>query len=459
VSPAAASLAATAAAVRSGASSAERETRVRLERILRLNPQLNAFTEVFDQDALEAARAVDDAVRSGLGGELPLAGVAFAAKDLFDIAGRVTTAGSSLRRVAAPAAKDAELVARLRAAGAILIGRLNMDEFAYGFVTENSHYGPTRNPHDLARTAGGSSGGSAAAVAASLVPLTLGTDTNGSIRVPAALCGVYGLKPTYGRLSTEGVFPLAHSLDHAGPFARRLDDLALAFDVCAQAPSDEAIAPRLERLADRPLRTGLLGGWFARGVSADTRSAVARVAEALHAEDGVVLQHAEAGRSAAFCLTAVEGGRLHVEDLKLRLDGFDPAVGVRLLAGALLPENLEAAVLAVRRRLLAEAVQTFARYDVLVAPVTAWPAPEIGQQETQWDGQTVSVRKSLGVYTQPLSFIGVPIISAPVAVPQGLPIGVQLIAAPGREDLAFAAAARLERMGVLGAPEPLAAFR
>jgi aspartyl-tRNA(Asn)/glutamyl-tRNA(Gln) amidotransferase subunit A len=104
-------------------------------------------------------------------------------------------------------------------------------------------------------------------------------------------------------------------------------------------------------------------------------------------------------------------------------------------------------------------VQTFARYDVLVAPVTAWPAPEIGQQETQWDGQTVSVRKSLGVYTQPLSFIGVPIISAPVAVPQGLPIGVQLIAAPGREDLAFAAAARLERMGVLGAPEPLAAFR
>jgi amidase/aspartyl-tRNA(Asn)/glutamyl-tRNA(Gln) amidotransferase subunit A len=182
---------------------------------------LNAFTAVLER----RARATAKQQRRG-----PLAGVPFAVKNLFDVKGLVTLAGSKIQRDAPPAKRDAPLIARLEAAGAVLVGTLNMDEYAYGFSTENSHYGPTRNPHNPEHVAGGSSGGSAAAVAAGMVPLTLGTDTNGSIRVPAAFCGIWGLKPTFGRLSREGVFPFANSLDHTGPLAECVDVLARAFD-------------------------------------------------------------------------------------------------------------------------------------------------------------------------------------------------------------------------------------
>ena len=160
----------------------------------------------------------------------PLAGVPFAVKNLFDIAGLPTLAGSKINRDRPPAAADATLVARLEAAGAVLVGALNMGEYAYDFTGENCHDGPSRNPHDTARMTGGSSGGSGAAVAGGLVPLALGSDTNGSIRVPSSFCGVFGLKPTYGRLSRAGSFPFVASLDHLGPLARTAGDLALAYD-------------------------------------------------------------------------------------------------------------------------------------------------------------------------------------------------------------------------------------
>src|SRR5512138_63716 len=178
-----------------------------LDRIAQRNAALNAFTHVLQEQALADAEAIDRRVASAQDPG-PLAGVPFAAKNLFDIAGITTLAGSKIHANRPAAARDATAVARLRAAGAILVGALNMDEYAYGFTTENTHYGATRNPHDLSRIAGGSSGGSAAAVAGGLVPLALGTDTNGSIRVPAALCGVFALKPTFGRVSRAGVVPL-----------------------------------------------------------------------------------------------------------------------------------------------------------------------------------------------------------------------------------------------------------
>ena len=226
-----------------------------LGRIAARNPAINAFTRVLGDEALGAAKRIDEAVAMGRDPG-PLAGVPFAVKNLFDVAGVVTLAGSKIHADRPPAARDATAVARLRAAGAVLVGALNMDEYAYGFTTENSHYGPTRNPRDLTRVAGGSSGGSAAAVAAGMVPLTLGSDTNGSIRVPAALCGVFGLKPTYGRLSRTGAVLFASSFDHIGPFARSTRDLALAFDVlqgpdatdpvCSARPA-EPCADELER--------------------------------------------------------------------------------------------------------------------------------------------------------------------------------------------------------------------
>ena len=184
-----------AATVCAGRESAVSVTRDALERIERDNPGVNAFTGVWADEALAQAQAVDAAVAAGRDPG-PLAGATFAVKNLYDVAGHVTLAGSIIQADQPPAARDATLVARLKAAGAVLVGTLNMDEYAYGFSTENVHYGPTHNPHDLTRIAGGSSGGSAAAVAAGMVPLSLGSDTNGSIRVPAALCGIFGLKAT-----------------------------------------------------------------------------------------------------------------------------------------------------------------------------------------------------------------------------------------------------------------------
>ena len=456
------SIAEIAAEVRAGRVTARAVAEATLSRIARLDGGINAFTAVTAERALAAADAVDEGRMTG-----PLAGVPFAVKNLFDLEGLPTLAGSKIRRDAAPPPRDATLVRRLTAAGAVLVGALNMDEFAYGFVTENAHDGPVRNPHDPSRIAGGSSGGSAAAVAAGLVPLTLGSDTNGSIRIPASLCGVFGLKPTYGRLSRQGVFPFVESLDHVGPFARTAEDLAMAYDVlqgpdpagdaeCARAA--EPIADRLEALAETPLRVGVLGGWFQQGAFPEVLDALAAVAAALKAEDTVVLPGAAAARAAAFCLTAFEGGALHRDDLTARALDYDPAVRDRLLAGALVPEGVAKAASRFRTLFRDEVREAFGRYDVLLAPASVCPAPPIGQTTMEMGGQPVSVRKNLGAFTQPISYVGLPVVAAPVSRPGLLPIGVQLIAPPWREDLAFAAALRLQRAGVVAAHAPKGAL-
>jgi aspartyl-tRNA(Asn)/glutamyl-tRNA(Gln) amidotransferase subunit A len=441
--------------VRSGQTSAAAVIDEALAALEAQNPALNAFTLVLADRARAQARRLDQAIAAGepVG---PLAGVPFAVKNLFDIEGHATVAGSKIKADAPPAAQDAPLIQALTRAGAILIGALNMDEFAYGFVTENAHYGPTHNPHDLKRIAGGSSGGSAAAVAAGIIPLSLGSDTNGSVRVPAALCGVFGLKPTLGRLSVEGMFPFVESLDHAGLFAGAVEDLMLAYDLCAfdGAEHADAVSPRATSLEALPLKVGVLGGWFTQGAASDVLAALDVVARALGAEEGVHLAGAQAARSAAFCMSAHEGGRLHLADLGRQLDDFDPAVGDRLLAGALLPETIHAAAVAYRTRFRAEMDAVFKVHDLLIAPATPCSAPLIGQSSMLIDGQAVSVRKNLGAYTQPLSFAGVPVLAAPVNRPGLAPIGVQLVAAPGREDLVFAAALRLQRAGVIAAHAP-----
>lgn len=450
-----------AADVRDGAVTARAGTEAALARIAAHNGALNVFTAVFADRALAQADAIDADLAAGrpVG---PLAGVPFAVKNLFDVEGVTTIAGAKIRRDAPAAVQDATAIRRLTAAGAVLVGALNMDEFAYGFVTENAHDGPTRNPHDLSRIAGGSSGGSAAAVAAGLVPLTLGSDTNGSIRIPASLCGVFGLKPTLGRLSRQGAFPFVESLDHIGPFARSVADLALAYDLM-QGPDPldplcrrpaEPAAPRLQAIADAPLRVGMLGGWFAQGAFPEVLEALEIVADALQARRGIELPGAEQARAAAFCLTAAEGGHLHLEDLKTRALDYDPAVRDRLLAGTLLPDGVAEAA---RRYLplFRDAVaRVFEDFDILLAPASVCPAPGVGQATMDMGGQAVSVRKNLGAYTQPISYVGLPVVAAPVNRPGKLPIGVQIIAPAWREDLALAAALRLEQAGVVVAHRP-----
>jgi len=451
--------AAMAAAVRSGAVGAGELVEASLARIAATDSRVNAFTDVLARRALQRAAALDTlgpALR-----ELPLAGVPFAVKNLFDVQGLPTLAGSKIERDAVPATRDALLVQRLEAAGAILIGALNMDEYAYGFTTENSHAGPTHNPHDLTRIAGGSSGGSGAAVAAAQVPLALGSDTNGSIRVPASLCGVFGLKPTFGRLPRTGSYPFVASLDHLGPFARSVGDLALAYDAMqGYDVGDAGCVPRaseptsdLLQRGTRGLRVGVLGGHFERHATPAARNAVKRVADALDARDSIELPLAEAGRAAAFLISNAEGGALHLSDLRRRAADFEPLSRDRFLAGALLPAAWVARAQRVRRLYAQSAARLFERYDILLAAATPCAATPIGSEWLELDGRRLPLRPSLGLLTQPISCIGLPVCAVPVwDADPALPIGVQLIAAPWREDLVLRAAAALESRGIVAAP-------
>jgi amidase/aspartyl-tRNA(Asn)/glutamyl-tRNA(Gln) amidotransferase subunit A len=336
-----------------------------------------------------------------------------------------------------------------------------MDEYAYGFTTENSHDGPTRNPHDLARVAGGSSGGSAAAVAAGEVPVSLGSDTNGSIRVPASLCGVFGLKPTYGRLPRNGTYPFVASRDHLGPFARSARDLALVYDALQGGDhADPACADRgVEATAaalDEPLgglRICVLGGWFREFADGSARAAVDCVATALHAHREVELPQVEQARAAAFLITNAEGAALHLADLRVRAADFEPLSRDRFLAGALLPAAWIVQAQRVRRRFALQIAAILREVDVLIAPATPCVAPTIGSESIEIHGRRLPARPSLGLLTQPISFIGLPVCAVPVwGCHATMPVGVQLIAAPWREDLVLRVAHHLQQAGVARAP-------
>ena len=448
-----------AAAVREGRVRAVEVAEAAIGDIRRRDPQFNSFTEITAERALTEAAAIDETRAQGR--PLPaLAGVPYAVKNLFDIAGLRTLAGSKINRDCAPAAADAVLVARMRAAGAVLVGALNMDEYAYGFTTENSHYGATRNPRDPSRIAGGSSGGSAAAVAAGFVPLSLGSDTNGSIRVPASLCGVFGLKPTYGRLSRRGAYLFAASFDHLGAFARTSADLARCYDALQGADAkDPACAPRDAESASPALeegigglRFGVLGDYFSRMASKEAIEARDQVTEALEAAQPVDLPEVERARASAFVITAAEGANLHLPDLRARPQDFDPHVLDRFLAGALIPAAWTLQAQRFRSWFRARVLEIFREFDILIAPATPWSATPIGQEMSELHGQLLPTRANFGLLTQPISFIGLPVVAVPVHRAGSLPIGVQIIAAPWKEALALRVAAWLERKGAVSAP-------
>jgi 1-carboxybiuret hydrolase len=427
------------------------------------NPVLNAFSDVTADRALRRAAAIDADVAAGRSVG-PLAGVPFAAKNLINVAGLTTRAGSRINRDRPPAEADATVICRLEAAGAVLVGALNMGEYAYDFTGENAHDGPSRNPHDTARMTGGSSGGSGAAVGGALVPIALGSDTNGSIRVPASFCGVFGLKPTYGRVSRAGSFPFVSSLDHLGPLARCTADLALAYDAM-QGPdprdpvcADRAVEPACPSLHDgiAGLRIARAGGYFRAGASAEALSALDAVATALGAAREVTLPEAARARAAAYVITASEGAALHLGRLRTRAEDFDPEVRDRLIAGALIPALLVAHAQKFRRWYRDAVLRLFDEVDVILAPATPCVAPLIGQKTFVLDGtEEKPVRPNIGIYTQPLSFIGLPVVAVPVPLPAGLPIAVQIIAAPWREAVALRVAQALEARGTVSAPEPL----
>ena len=444
-------------AIRSGGVSARAVADAALARIATRGVAVNAFTTVLADQARADAARVDEALAAGRDPG-PLAGMPFAAKDLFDIAGVTTLAGSKINAERPPAARDAAAVAALRRAGAVLMGALNMDEYAYGFTGENSHYGPIRNPHDPARVAGGSSGGSGAAVGAGLVPLTLGSDTNGSVRVPAALCGAFGLKPTYGRVSRAGSALFAGSFDHVGALGRSVRDVAAAFDVMhGPDPDDPVCSPRpaescLPVLGQGigGLRVAVLDGHFARGGEPEVFGAVAAVAAALGVTRRVTIPEAHRARAAAMVITASEGASIHLADLRARPQDFDPLTRDRFLAGALVPGVFYQQAQRFRAWYRARVAEIFREVDVLLAPTTPCPAPRIGQERIVLDGVEVLTRPNLGVYTQPISFIGLPVLSVPIRT-GALPLGVQIIGAPFRETHVLRVGALLESKGVVAA--------
>jgi len=387
--------------------------------------------------------------------------VPYAVKNLYDVENLTTRAGSRIARENPPAAADATLVRKLKEAGAILVGATHMGEYAYDFTGESAHDGICRNPHDTARMTGGSSSGSAAAAAAGMVPLAMGSDTNGSIRVPASFCGLFGLKPTYGRLSRAGTYPFVGSLDHLGPLTRSAEDLALIFDVLqGPDPLDPAQSPHPEiethpRLAQDigQLRIAVAGGYFRDKALPEALNATDLVAKALGANLEIDIPEAARARAAAYVITAAEGSSLHLKRIQERPRDFDPETRDRFLAGTMVPAVWVQQAQRFRSWFRDLFRNIFEKVDILLAPATPFPALASGTKTFTLDGETMPARPNIGLFTQPISYIGLPVVTVPVwQKGKRLPIGVQVIAPAWREDLALRVARHLELAGVARAP-------
>ncbi|WP_417672076.1 AtzE family amidohydrolase [Roseibium sp.] len=449
----------TADAVNGGRISAEDVVAHALQTIDRLNPKLRAFTDVTADHALCEAKAVDAAVAAGA--ELPLAGVPFAVKNLFDIKGVTTRAGAKINRGNPPASADATLVRRLKQSGAVLLGGLNMGEYAYDFTGENIHDGNCLNPHDPTRMTGGSSSGSGCAVASGMVPVSLGSDTNGSIRVPSSFCGLFGLKPTFGRLSRAGTYPFVGSLDHLGPICRSAEDLAAIYDVLqgpdhtdpaqANKPTSQSL-PELGKGLDR-LRIAVAGGYFRQMGQPEAFRAVDTVAEALGASEEIDIPEAARARAAAYVITTVESSSLHLQRIRTRPQDFDPDTRDRFLSGTMVPAVWVEQAQRFRSWFRDQLRAIFERTDILLAPATPFSALASGTKTITLGGTEMPARPNIGLFTQPISFIGLPVVTVPIWLDGAkLPIGVQIIAPAWREDLALRVAHHLQNAGTARAP-------
>jgi aspartyl-tRNA(Asn)/glutamyl-tRNA(Gln) amidotransferase subunit A len=398
-----------------------------LARIEALDGGLNAFISVRAEEALVEARAL-----ARFRGRGPLWGVPVAVKDVIDVAGTRTTAAS---RILADnvALRDADCVAGLRAAGAVVVGKLNTHEFAFGARTTSPHFGPARNPWDVERICGGSSGGSGAAAAAGLVPGTLGTDTAGSVRIPSCFCGVTGLRPSAGVVSNRGVVPVSWTFDAVGPIARTAEDCAILLDAIA---SGADAAGRLgEPVAG--LRAGVVTALAEADQDPEVASAFAAAVDELRRLEVAVERVdvpllAEAGTIQQLQMLP-EAAAAHLRWLRTRLPDYGPDVRTRLLAGLLLPSTAYPTGLRARRLFRAGLASVLERVDILLAPAMPIPAPRLDEERVDIGGREILYRLALIPFNSPWSLAGLPAASVPCGLAQGLPAGMAVVGRPGED--------------------------
>ena len=432
-----------AADLRAGrVSSRELVTRSLLQ-IERLDSKLNAFITVTGETALREADERDRELASGID-RGPLHGIPIAHKDLMRTKGVRTTAGSKIYADYVPQ-RDAAIVTRLHNAGAVSLGKTGLHELAYGITSNNPHFGAIHNPWDLARIPGGSSGGSAVAVAAGMVPFTTGTDTGGSIRVPASFCGIVGLKPTFGRVNIRGVLPLGFSQDHVGPLTRTVRDAAIAFQVMADDPTGYVPAADIDLSG---LRVGWPKNFFMEQVDPEVEAAVRAAFEVAASLNGRIVEievpDMNALRAAAATCLLVEAVNAVRPYLYRRADfGADVLAMLDQGKAILAIDYIEAQ--RTRRRIGRQFAKLFEQVDCIFTPATPITAPKIGQTSVEIRGATEEVRSAATRFTRVMNALGLPAISIPCGFSRGgLPIGLQMIAAARQEDLLLRIAAAME---------------
>jgi aspartyl-tRNA(Asn)/glutamyl-tRNA(Gln) amidotransferase subunit A len=413
---------------------------------------LRAYITPPDERARREAKRAEQRLSRGETGAL--LGVPIAVKDLFATRALRTTAGSRILKDWVPS-RDAAVVARLRAAGAIIFGKTNLHEFAYGVTTANPWWGVARNPHDPRRSPGGSSGGSAIAVVAGLCAGALGSDTGGSIRIPASLCGCVGLKPTFGAIPLDGTVPLGWSLDHAGPLARTVDDAGALFDVLSGGDAGR----RARRLSIRGLRVGLLRGPIVQNVQPGVSRQVDAAARALRGRGlrvrEVRIPEIEWTVATQLVTLRAEASAVHTRWIRTRPRAYGADVRIRLQLGSLVAATDYVLAQRMRARIRAALERTFREVDVLVLPTTPITAPLVGDRTVRWRSGEEPVDGALVRLTAPFNLTGLPALSVPYGAAAGLPVGVQVVGPSNEEARVLAVGRLIEELAEASPPRAL----